>query len=457
MTLSTADVVICGAGIAGVSAAYHLAVRHGVRDVLVVDERPPLSLTSDKSTEAYRNWWPGPDDAMVRLMNRSIDLLEDLAVGCNNRFLLNRRGYLYATGTPARAERYRSAGELASAQGAGDLRIHTGAVEDPPYVPHRKEGWQDQPVGTDLILDTTALRQAFPYLTERACAALHVRRCGWFSGQQLGMELLERARAAGVRLFEGCIEGVAIEGDRVSGVRIEGPGGTQTISTRCFVNAAGPFLKPVAAHLGVDLPVFSELHCKVSFVDHLGIVPRDAPLLIWDDPQRLPWSDEERELLADDDETRWLTESLPDSVHMRPEGREHILVLWPYHVGEVPETFPIEIPDEYPEVCLRGMAAMVPGLCAYFDRLPRPYVDGGYYTKTRDNRPLAGPLPVDGGFVHGALSGYGLMASCATAELLARHVTGDTLPSYSPAFTLERFQDSAYLEKLDSWGDSGQL
>ena len=49
-----AEVVICGAGIAGIAAAYYLAVKQGVRDVVLVDERPPMSLTSDKSTEAYR-------------------------------------------------------------------------------------------------------------------------------------------------------------------------------------------------------------------------------------------------------------------------------------------------------------------------------------------------------------------------------------------------------------------
>ncbi|MBE2236955.1 MAG: FAD-dependent oxidoreductase, partial [Caldilineaceae bacterium] len=74
MSASTAEVIICGAGIAGIAAAYHLAVKQGVRNVVLVDERAPMSLTSDKSTEAYRNWWPGPDDAMLRLMNRSIDL-----------------------------------------------------------------------------------------------------------------------------------------------------------------------------------------------------------------------------------------------------------------------------------------------------------------------------------------------------------------------------------------------
>jgi glycine/D-amino acid oxidase-like deaminating enzyme len=71
-----ARIVICGAGLAGVSAAYFLSVRQGIEQVVLVDEAAPLSLTSDHSTECYRNWWPGPDGAMVSLMNRSIDLLE---------------------------------------------------------------------------------------------------------------------------------------------------------------------------------------------------------------------------------------------------------------------------------------------------------------------------------------------------------------------------------------------
>jgi flavin-dependent dehydrogenase len=35
-----ADVVICGAGIAGISAAYHLSVQGGVKEMLLLDERP---------------------------------------------------------------------------------------------------------------------------------------------------------------------------------------------------------------------------------------------------------------------------------------------------------------------------------------------------------------------------------------------------------------------------------
>ena len=69
----TFDAIICGAGITGVSAA-HFLNRAGMKNILILDERPPLSFTSDRSTECYRNWWPNPD--MLALMNHSIDLME---------------------------------------------------------------------------------------------------------------------------------------------------------------------------------------------------------------------------------------------------------------------------------------------------------------------------------------------------------------------------------------------
>ena len=95
------DAIICGAGISGISAAYHLS-RSGIKNILLVDEREPLSLTSSHSTECFRNWWP--DQAMVGLMNRSINLMECLVQETNNIFHLNRRGYLYLTDNPKKQE-----------------------------------------------------------------------------------------------------------------------------------------------------------------------------------------------------------------------------------------------------------------------------------------------------------------------------------------------------------------
>ena len=370
---------------------------------------------------------------------------------------MNRRGYLWCTADPIRAEDYREHGLKAAAEGAGELRIHTGRMSDPDYRPHTADGWEDQPEGADLILEDMLLQQAFPYLGRDVYAALHTRRCGWLSGQQLGMELLERGRAAGVELIEGRVEAVETTGGRVTGVRIAGRSGNRTIATGRFVDAAGPMLADVAQLLDVELPVFSELHLKTSFEDHLGVVPRDLPFLIWDDPQRLEWAPEEREALTANDETAWLTRTLPAGAHMRPEGRRHVLLLWPYHSRAVPENYPLAIPDEYTELCLRGLTTVLPALAPYIDRLPKPFVDGGYYTKTRENRPLACPLPVAGAFVHGALSGFGLMASSATAELCAAHITGEALPGYAPAFDLTRYDDPEYLARLEAWGEDGQL
>ena len=118
---------------------------------------------------------------------------------------------------------------------------------------------------------------------------------------------------------------------------------------------------------------------------------------------------------------------------------------------------PVPLDPQLPEVALRGMATVLPGLTAYFNQIPRPFVDGGYYARTPENRPLIGPLPVDGTYIIGGLGGFGMMASCGASDLLARLMTGVELPEYAPAFLISRYDDPAYREMLSRWGASGQI
>ena len=448
----TADIVICGAGIAGVAAAHFLS-KAGVKNILLIDERPPLSLTSDHSTECYRNWWP--DSEMLALTNRSIDLMEALAEESGNIFRMNRRGYLYLTADENRAAELATTSHRTSSLGAGPIRVHSSSSLY--YQPSPAEGFHDQPTGADLLIGNELICKYFPYLTKRAIAALHVRRAGWLSAQQLGMYLLETARQRGVRFESARLAGVDLVNGRVNGVRL---GSGVRIEAPVFINAAGPCLKEVGSMLGVDLPVHTELHLKVTFKDPLGAVARDAPLLIWTDPQSLPWEAAERQVLAEDEETCWLTETFPSGVHTRPEGGEDsqtILILWEYQTKVMDPVWPPPLDEQYPEVALRGIATMLPRMGEYFSRMPRPQLDGGYYTKTRENRPLIGPLGVDGAYVIGALSGYGIMSACGAGELLATHVTGAELPSFARAFQLSRYSDSEYTKRIEQWRESGQL
>ena len=457
MTQTSERIVICGAGIAGIAAAYYLAVEHGRRNVVVVEEGHPLSLTSDKSTEAYRNWWPGPDRAMTAFMNRSIDLMEGIAHASGNRINLNRRGYLYATADAGKVAWLHEMARAAEAAGSGPVRVHDTASS--PYAPS-PEGGSDPPLtGADLLTDRSLIRRHFPFLAPDTIAALHARRAGWLSAQQLGMALLEAARERGVRLLRGRVVGVDAGGGRVRSVHIDAAGERRSLEASHLVLAAGPMQKEMAGLIGVDLPIVAERHRKVSFADPLGIM-RTAPMLIWLDEQHLPWSHDERAALAQDDDARWLLGRFPAGVHGRPEGggaTASLLILFNHDHGPCDPVFPLPEAPHYAEIALRAMATMVPGLAAYIGRSGRPHVDGGYYIKTRENRPLIGPLPVEGAHVCGAFSGFGVMASCAAGELVARHITERALPDYAPAFLLSRYQDGAYCALLDAWGDGGQL
>ena len=148
-------------------------------------------------------------------------------------------------------------------------------------------------------------------------------------------------------------------------------------------------------------------------------------------------------------------------MHARPEGHQgghSVLILWTYESETVVPEFPLRWDPNLPDIALRGLSVMLPGLAPYLEVMPKTVVDGGYYTKTRENRPLVGPMPVAGSYLVGGFSGFGLMVACGAGDLLAAHVTGSELPGYASAFALQRYSDPQYRELLDGWSSSsGEL
>ena len=74
------------------------------------------------------------------------------------------------------------------------------------------EPWRRRPACWAQAL----IRSHYPYLTESVVAALHVRRAGWLSAQQMGMYLLERARDLGTTFRSGHVEAVRLSATTAS-------------------------------------------------------------------------------------------------------------------------------------------------------------------------------------------------------------------------------------------------
>src|SRR6187551_1126718 len=94
-----AEVVIIGAGIMGLSIAYHLA-RCGVTDVVVVDKSYLCGGASGRNGGGIRAQWSS--EANIRLMQESIRMCQDFASEFKINVWLRQGGYLFLARTEER-------------------------------------------------------------------------------------------------------------------------------------------------------------------------------------------------------------------------------------------------------------------------------------------------------------------------------------------------------------------
>jgi glycine/D-amino acid oxidase-like deaminating enzyme len=246
---------------------------------------------------------------------------------------------------------------------------------------------------------------------------------------------------------------------------IELAGQARKISADIMVNVAGPFTNTIAGMLGVALPVFNIFQQKIAFEDRLGAISRDMPFSIDLDEKELHWSDEDRRLLLEDESLAWLARTLPGGTHCRPEGganSQWVKLGWAYNQAksEPQEDLANEptIDAQFPEIVIRGAAAFLPALQPYIESPPLRFSHyGGYYTMTKENWPIIGPLDKTGAFVVGALSGFGSMSACAAGKLCASIVCGDSLPDYAASLSLDRYANAKLMTELRATANKGLL
>lgn len=455
MKTNDVEILVIGAGMAGLAAAYYLAVQHKRARLLIVDEGQPMALTSAQSGENYRNWWPHP--TMAAFTDHSTDLMEDIAHRTENRFHMTRRGYLLVTrdDKPDELLRQLHAGYGASASKL--IRLHEGASKD--YSPPLSADWQAAPDGVDVLLGRDLIQQNYPAFDKEIATALHIRRAGDISGQQLGQYMLETMRPLGAQFQQARVVGIA-KADRFM-VDVIADGARQTIKADIIVNAAGPFAAHVAAMHGEELPILNVLQQKIAFLDRNRAVDRKMPFAIDLDGQTLAWSADEREALAASPELARLLEPMPGSIHCRPDGGDQgqwIKLGWAFNSEPTEPMRDPELNPYFPEIVLRAASRLQPALAQYLGALPRDRVHyGGFYPMTKENWPLIGAARTPGVFLTTALSGYGTMSACAAGDLCARAVVGAPVPSFAGVLSLARYENRTLMDELESAESRGLL
>jgi glycine/D-amino acid oxidase-like deaminating enzyme len=488
-------VFIVGAGIAGCSAAYQL---HKYRSkfptglkVSIADYREPGSLTSSASTECYRNWWT--ESTMLRFVGRSIELYEEIDEEAEHSFKMNRPGYCFFSGQPGSVRRYLAEAELCESLGAGPARVHhlsdlSSYVETDGLAP------RTQLNGIDVLLPSPGhvlQSRLWPQLESTLLCAKHVRNCGWISVQRY-LDHINAKSKESVSFLPHRVVRVVLPSNASQKVLVVLDSGKE-LHVNQVIFAIGPSLREMLStaldgsmsFLSRPIPPIKltlEIHAKVVLQDPEGVVPRGAPLMLFDDEVSLSWSPIQQAYFQTRPELHYLLKPFKGGVHFRPLGDGNKLVaIWTYNLdvenalADVPPHPHID--EYYGEIVLRGLSHFVPGLSRYIGNAENPIstanpfieqVVTGYYCKTPENRPFIGPVWEDDPSIMwlGALSGFGIMTSPAAGQLITahtlRHFCNDTttlpLPDYYRTFLPSRYLDEGYVSQLELLAaNSGQL
>jgi sarcosine oxidase subunit beta len=237
----TADVVVIGGGVVGVSVAWHLA-RLGVKRVVVL-ERADLLGTGATGASAGGTRKLFSLDINVRLALEGQAAFRRLEDELGYALDFRKTGYLFLALGEGELAGYRETLATLARLGAGDARLVTAAE----------------------------VRSIVPQLAmEGVLGGLFSPSDGHLSPAALTEAFAREARRHGAEIVTGA-EVVAIEraGDRVRAVRTA----RERIETDVVVNAAGAHAAEVARRAGVEIPVVPRRRLCFVTRDDRGLAP----------------------------------------------------------------------------------------------------------------------------------------------------------------------------------------
>jgi sarcosine oxidase subunit beta len=384
-----ADVIIVGAGIMGLSVAYHLA-RDGVSNVTVIDKSYLCGGASGRNGGGVRAQWSS--EANVRLMLESIRICREFAARMKINVWFRQGGYLFLARTPAlRARLEQSVAvqndcglptRLLTPKEAARVvpELDVGGLEAASYNPD--DGvvfpwpfvWGYAQAATKLGVQIATWHEVVGFeTTGRGIEAVRVRRCG----------------------PPGCVL----------------PTDTVRIRTHKVVNASGAWSPEIARMLGVSLPNRPHRHEICS----------TEPLKPWLKP-----------LVAD----------LEDGLYFSQSTRGEI-------VGGIGNEYVAPgLDQESSHAFLGKYARSLVRVCPVLGRVKVLRQWAGCYDLTPDANPIVGAVDeVEHFYQASGFMGHGFMMAPIVGKLLAELVAHGRIAALLEPWKLRRFKEGKLLSE----------
>ena len=383
-----ADVVVIGAGIMGLSVAYHLA-EQGVTRVTVVDQGYLCGGASGRNGGGVRAQWSS--ETNVRLMLESIQMCREFAAKMKINVWFRQGGYLFLARSPADRERLEKSVALQKDCGLS-TRMLTARQASGIVAELDPDGIEAASYNPD-----DGVVFPWPFVWGYAQAA--------------------RRRGVEVATWQEVI-GFETTGSRIDGVRLQasGPPGipardSTTVHTHKVVNAAGAWSPAIARMLGVELPNKPHRHEICS----------TEPLKPWLKP-----------LVAD----------LSDGLYFSQSTRGEI-------VGGVGNEYVAPGLDQQSSHAFLGKyARALVRTCPVLADVKVLRQWAGCYDLTPDANPVVGPVDeVENFYQASGFMGHGFMMAPVVGKLLAQLVArGEMAPLLEP-WKLRRFKEGKLLSE----------
>ncbi|WP_114952597.1 NAD(P)/FAD-dependent oxidoreductase [Sphingosinicella terrae] len=383
--MKTSDIVVIGAGIIGMSAAFQIARRSKARIVVLEKGAGPGEGSTGASSAVCRFRYSYPE--IVQLAKDGIGAYRhwpDFIGSGEARARFHALGVLWLSADPDWAG--------SEVDRLGSLGIRADALDD------------------------AALADAFPAI--RPClispdliggeahdcrgGGLHLleRDGGYMDPVDALQDLIDAARARGVEVrFNSPVDDVDVEGGAVTGVRLVGG---ERIACGTVVETAGPWCLPFLERhgLGGRWPL-EPTRIQIVHIDRPAELAGDLPVCV----------------------------DMPGGIYFRPQNRGQQIIVG--SVLEEDEKERVADPDDFARYADDDFIR--PKLHALQHRLNVPELRGaihgysGLYTINRaDMHPIVGPTPIAGFHIANGCSGHGFKLAPAIGALIARQITGES-------------------------------